>query len=136
MYKLAYPLTHPYTYHPSTYPPMHLVINLPINLSYFLPIHLGITHLLYLFTRLPPLLIPNPYMHSCTSAFIDIHMHPCTHPNMCVSSMLTSTLLVYPSIHALTCPSVYYLLRKAFIIASLMVFISKNTKMAWHILCP
>lgn len=56
---------------------------------------------------------------------------------MCVSSMLTYTLLVYPSIHPLTDPPICLLfIKKSFIIASFMVFISKNTKMAWHILCP
>lgn len=113
MYKLAYPHIHPYTYHssgdPSIYSLSHQSTHQPTPLLTSSSMH---HNLLYLSTRQPPLLIPNPYMHPHTSAFIDAHMHPCTRPSMCVSSMFTYTLLVYPSIHSLTRPSVYYLLRK------------------------
>lgn len=144
MYKLIYSLsihpshnthqssihqpTHPPTYssiYLSTHPTTHQFIYAPPTCSTHLPIN-------------PHYSSMSPYIHSSMHPFIDAHMHSCTHPCMhaCIILLFTYTLFIYPSIHPLTYLSTYSLFfKRSFIIASFMVFISKNTKMTWHILC-
>lgn len=145
MLSSIYPLIHSCT----TCLPTHSSIHLPsINLPTYALSHQSTHQPVLLLTNssmhhAPTLLIHpftptthpksiHAFMYFCIHRYTYASMHSSKHVCIIHAHLHTTCLSIHPCTYP---PSVYYLLRKAFIIASFMVFISKNTKMAWHILC-